>query len=265
MPVTATVKRRRIILIGYNVASGSLKNLQQQIKELRPRNTVLRIKRDSTRFVARPRDVIVAWGPCLPSLYVNQQQEQVKLIANNKLRTFEKLKEAGVSHPEWTTDDATAASWIDEGLVVVARDLLSSHSGNGIRLLGGENTHVLTHAPLYVKYKKKKHEYRVHVFNDKIIDITQKKRKAGFENRDNQIRNHQNGWVYCRENITVPQGMDALALAACNAVGLVSGAVDIIYNELENMCYVLEINTAPGIEGTTCLKYAEEIVKDIMP
>jgi hypothetical protein len=260
-----TAKRRRIILIGYNVASGSLKNLQQQIKELRPNNTVLRIKRDSNKFVARPRDVIINWGPCLPSPYVDQQQEAAKLIANNKLKTFEKLKEHYVPHPEWTTDADVAAQWVDVGLVVVARDLLSSHSGNGIRLLGGDSyTHVVTHAPLFVKYKKKKHEYRVHVFNGKVIDVTQKKRKAGFENRDNQIRNHQNGWVYCREDITLPIGIDTLALSACTAVGLNSGAVDIIYNELENQCYVLEINTAPGVEGTTCLKYAEEIVKDVM-
>ena len=47
------------------------------------------------------------------------------------------------------------------------------------------------------------------------------------------------------------------------AVGLKIGAVDIIWNELENKCYVLEINTAPGLEGTTLVKYTEAILKEI--
>ena len=174
-----------------------------------------------------------------------------------------------VSIPEWTTDKAVAQQWYDACITVVARKLLTSHSGNGISLHNGENSDLnpylvpLPNVPLYVKYKKKKDEFRVHVFNGKVIDITQKKRKAGFEGRDNQIRNHQNGWVYCRENVIPPQGIEQLALNACSAIGLNSGAVDVIYNQLENKCYVLEINTAPGVEGTTCLKYAQEIVSGI--
>ena len=47
------------------------------------------------------------------------------------------------------------------------------------------------------------------------------------------------------------------------AVGLKFGAVDLIWNELENKSYVLEINTAPGLTGATLEKYAQAIVKDI--
>jgi len=54
-----------------------------------------------------------------------------------------------------------------------------------------------------------------------------------------------------------------LALQACQALGLNSGAVDIIWNEKENKCYVLEVNTAPGIEGTTCKKYTNEIIESL--
>ena len=35
--------------------------------------------------------------------------------------------------------------------------------------------------PLYVKYKKKKAEYRVHVFDGKIMDVQQKKKRRGVE------------------------------------------------------------------------------------
>ena len=112
-------------------------------------------------------------------------------------------------------------------------------------------------------YKKKKHEYRVHVFNGEVIDITQKKKRKGAEFLDTKIRNHKNGWVYAREDITEPEDLRQQAARAMYAVGLKFGAVDLIWNELENKSYVLEINTAPGLTGATLEKYAQAIVKDI--
>ena len=47
------------------------------------------------------------------------------------------------------------------------------------------------------------------------------------------------------------------------AIDLQFGAVDIIWNEKENKCYVLEINTAPGLVGTTLTKYTEAFTKEI--
>ena len=41
------------------------------------------------------------------------------------------------------------------------------------------------------------------------------------------------------------------------------GAVDLIWNEHENKCYVLEVNSAPGIEGTTLQQYVTAFAKDI--
>ena len=48
---------------------------------------------------------------------------------------------------------------------------------------------------------KRKPEYHVHV-QGKVIDVAQK--KIGHENRDNQIRNHANGWIFARDNISPP-------------------------------------------------------------
>lgn len=259
-------KQKRIILIGYKLGSKSLRNLQASLKEDQQDRRVLRVRRTSQTYKSRPSDKIIAWGPTLPSPHVDPAQEAAKKVASNKLLSFRKFKEHGVSTPEWTTDYSTAFKWWSEDKkIVVGRTLLCSHSGKGIILYTQEDDQFdegLT-CKLYVQYKKKKHEYRVHVFQGKVIDVTQKKRKVGHENRDNQIRNHQNGWVYCREDITAPDGLCELALDACGAIGLHSGAVDIIWNALENKCYVLEVNTAPGIEGTTCKKYSNEIIESL--
>lgn len=254
----AKMKQKRIILIGYKIGSRSLKNLQTQLKEDQDERRVLRVRRTSTRYKRRVSDRIVAWGPTNPCPHVDQTQEAAKKVASDKLLSFQKFTEASVSVPDWTTDKAVAIAW---GKDYLARTLLRSHSGRGIVMVAAGETP--PNAKLYVQYKKKKHEYRVHVFQGKVVDFTQKKRKVGHENRDNQIRNHANGWIYARDNVVKPDGIDQLALNACAAIGLHSGAVDIIWNEKENKCYVLEINTAPGIEGTTCKKYTNEIIASL--
>lgn len=257
------MKKKRIILIGYKVGSKSLKNLQTNLRELQTDRKVWRVRKNSPTFRRRASDKIVSWGVTDPCPHVDQQQEIAKKLACNKLHTFEKFKEADVPHPEWTTSKAQAQAWLGEAKTVVARTLLRSHSGKGIYIFNGDNLGPPVDAPLYVLYKKKKHEFRVHVFQGSVIDVTQKKRRTGFEGRNNQIRNHQNGWVYCRENVEAPNGIETLALDACAALGLHSGAVDIIWNQHENKCYVLEINTAPGIEGTTCNKYSSKIIEGL--
>ena len=51
--------------------------------------------------------------------------------------------------------------------------------------------------------------------------------------------------------------MTVAATNAIDAIGLDFGAVDVGYDEKTNTCVVYEINTAPGIEGSTVDWYAE--------
>ena len=256
------LKQKRIIITPYKISSRSAKLLQQVLKETTDRR-VLRVRKTSPTFHPRQSDYNINWGNCFGVLWANPQQEAAKVIARNKLKTFKAFKDHGVPHPEWTINHEEANAW---NCLFVGRTLLEGHSGNGIVMFdpeypqteGGNYPAYKGSAKLYVKYKKKKHEYRVHVFNGQVIDVAQKKRKAGFENRNNQIRNHANGWIFARENITEPGDLREVAVSACNCIGLLYGAVDIIWNEKENKCYALEINTAPGIEGTTLQKYSTQ-------
>lgn len=252
------MKPKRIIITPYKMGSASAKELQQILKATTNRR-VLRVRKTSTTYKRRVSDYHINWGNCANVPWAALDQERAKAIARNKLKTFEKFKEHNICHPEWTTSSEQAVTWCQEGKEVVARTTLFGHSGQGIIMcLEHLNTAHFPLAPLYVQYKKKKNEYRVHVFNGQVIDVQQKKRRAGFEGRNNQIRNHQNGWVYCRDDIMEPQDLRTLAVSATTAIGLMYGAVDIIWNEKENKCYCLEINTAPGISGTTKEKYAEQ-------
>jgi len=120
----------------------------------------------------------------------------------------------------------------------------------------------LIRAPLYNKYVKKADEYRIHVFDGQIIDIQQKRarREVPNEEVDYQIRNSHNGWVYCRDSVRCPDICRNLALDAVSALGLTFGAVDLGYNIHGQSCVVYEVNTAPGLEGTTVEKYYEAIL-----
>ena len=178
--------------------------------------------------------------------------------AINKLETF-KLLQDNVNIPEWTTDYETAKQWEGE---IIARSILNGFGGTGIGV--HTNLDLPLDSLLYVKYKKKKKEFRVHVFNNEVIDVTQKKKRADYEGDPNpKIRNYGNGWVYCREGIEIPDDLFDEAKKAIEAIGLNFGAVDTIWNERENKSYVLEINTAPGLEGTTIESYKHAILEEL--
>jgi hypothetical protein len=230
---------------------------------------VLVVKPESQTYRQRNTDVIVNWGNSnvswrnyfLPPFTYNLPLFVAKSV--NKLKAFKRFKDEDVSHPKWTTDPEEARKFKGD---VVCRSILTGFGGAGIDIYPAAN--VPTGYKLYVEYKKKKDEYRVHIFNGKVIDVSQKKRRKGVENRDNQIRNYKNGWVYCRENIVVPEMVTDEAIKAVTVLGLDFGAADVIWNEKEQKAYVLEVNTAPGLEGTTLENYANAIsnlVQDAMP
>jgi hypothetical protein len=81
------------------------------------------------------------------------------------------------------------------------------HARPSIVVVDGGAVDNIVDAPLYVKYVPKKREFRVHTFNGNFY-VTEKKRMAVErrpENFNKYIRNHSNGWVFCREIEPVPE------------------------------------------------------------
>ena len=76
-----------------------------------------------------------------------------------------------------------------------------------------------------------------------------------------QIRNYDNGFIYGRNDIRVPKPVKKAALSAYNLFDLNFGAADVIYTENRDQGLVLEINTAPGLEGQTVVLYADAFRK----
>lgn len=216
-----------------------------------------------------PKALIVNWGnsdwdydPPKIDRVVNEPG-QLKTMSN-KLRFFQ-----AVGHikqvPEWTTEAAEAETWAGKGL---ARQKLEGSGGAGIVIW--EHGNKVPRAPLYVKYENKTHEFRVHMARGlRSIDgfypllvqrkIFQKSVKMPVP-KSWDVRNHTNGFVFVRESgYPTPDCVLQLAkdfmkehfplLHFC--------ALDVIFNEKKNRAFVLEGNTAPGLEGNTIEVYAD--------
>jgi len=199
-----------------------------------------------SKFIGRVGDKIINWGNSSGIsndrgvTYINKPSA-VKL-ASNKLATF-KMLDGHVSIPEYYTELPP----INDN-IYVARTTLYGHSGEGI-VVGASD--FLPYAPLYTKYIKKVSEYRVIVVGSRAIDTKKKLKKRDYEGeRDKYIWNHSNGYVFARDGFVLPDDVSTMAIKAVITLGLDFGAVDIIEDEDSNF-YILEVNTAFGIEGQT--------------
>lgn len=204
-------------------------------------------------------DTLINWGNTQAGAWFGVPKilntcESIKK-ATNKLEAFQFLSDDGVSVVPWTTDKVKARLWQKEdNSTIVARQKLTGHSGEGIIIV--EPHEVIPDAPLYTRYIFKEKEFRVHICGSKVIDTQRKIKDPDREVVTWKVRSHANGFIFARNNIDPDADRDELAVAACNALGLDFGAVDIIQDK-KGCYYVLEINTAPGLEGQTVERYAQ--------
>lgn len=158
----------------------------------------------------------------------------------------------------FTTSQETVKQWLEEGQTVFARTLTRASEGKGIVILS--DAAEITPAPVYTLYRKKKREYRVHVFKDQIVHVLEKRKKKGFDGEVNtKIRNTANGYVFCSDNVVEPPGIRELALKAAKVTNSDFKGVDIGFNEKLNELFVIEVNSAPGIQGTNVDRYIQAI------
>lgn len=211
---------------------------------------------------SKPR-VLLNYGstvelPRFAGKYLNHPQSVRN--SSDKISTFKLLTEAGIPTVPWTTDKDEALNWIKvDKAMVVARTLTRASEGRGAVFSSSPDD--LPNAPLYTKYVKKAAEYRVNVAFGKVINIRQKRRRKDFDGEVNNLcRTHDNGWVYCSEGVDKDnEQLRHLALNSIHYLGLDFGAVDIIYNQHYNQYYVLEVNSAPGMEGETLNNFIEAL------
>jgi len=171
--------------------------------------------------------------------------------------------------PPFTDKKDEAQAWVEAGKLVVSRTILNGHSGKGIVLCSRKNGVALPECKLHTLYVRKDEEYRVHILrprrngNEVVPFYVQKKvKRKDFEGEPNRkVRCFDNGYTYQHDNLEVPDVVKETAAKVFMASGLDFGAVDVIFVRKDNKAYVLEINTAPGLEGTSVDVYAQTFNK----
>jgi len=215
------------------------------------------VRTRNSRFTARATDLILNWGSTeRPAALADARwlnKPEAVALAVDKLRAFERMEREDVATVQFTGDRDKAAEWSERGSAVVVRRQLRGTGGAGIILRRpGES---IPDAPLYTRYFRAQDEYRLHVYRGRVFDIQHKRRRLEAD-ASNEIRNSANGWVYTREGVTCIAAAHAEAIAAVASLGLDFGAVDLKVSG-RGTVGILEVNTAPGLEGTTLNKYAE--------
>lgn len=221
---------------------------------------------DSTRTLRRS-SFLVNWG-CSRSMFEHLNKASAVGPCVNKLLFFSRIAsrmDADVRVPVWETSKQELKE--DRQNIWLARHSLFGSGGEGITVVrpGDE----IPDAPLYVEYIPKLVEFRVHAFRNLngggYETLTRQKLREtnAILDRDQRlIRNHDNGWVFglVRDEEGAAKA-EAEAKKAVAAIGLDFGAVDVIIGRDDGLAYVLEVNTAPGLEAEATLDfYATNII-----
>lgn len=250
----------KLRILPYNMTSESARDLAKYLN-------CLRVYPDRN-FVPHPSHLIINWGCSTSPVWYRRGVKMLNKpaavrVAANKLSTLTELRHAGIAVPDFTIEKHIAQNWVDNGEVVLERHTLTGNSGKGISMVRRDydSAHMeipirtrLKPAPLYTKYIEKTREFRVHVLNGEVIDyIEKKKRRTRPDNFSPYVSSVHCGWIFARRGVVHSPNVTRSAIEAVTALGLEFGAVDVAY--FNNLPFVLEVNTAPGLHGTTLVKY----------
>lgn len=249
----------------YLGTSGSVQAIANRAKE-RGIPLLIRTKRPPKNGITVNwgirKNALVAPDVGLNPLFITSEM-------TDKRRFFERVGRDSRIVPPWTRDAGEAEQW---GFPVVARFKTAASGGDGIVLWDQEAPGVPEFpagAPLYTRYIKKSHEYRCHVFKriDGVFECRRLQRKAArrgpngeLEVTNWKIRNLENGFVYVMNDGHVPSPVveaAVLQIMTDHFQDMDFCALDVIYNQHEDRAYVLEGNTAPGLDGSNVDMYLD--------
>lgn len=205
----------------------------------------------------QPGDVIICWGTSVPELdgvrVLNGLDDRI-----NKLKEIGKFLDAGVPTVQVYTEVAKPRPEL--------LPRIANHTG-------GKDLLVTPDVPDYYVIKENFiSEYRIHSFAGRSIragikipregftPVTLAEWKMGANLLHPWVRSYDGGWKVNYDGFQSTTQLRKLAHMAVKALGLTFGAVDI--GQVQGGGFkVLEVNSAPGIEGNSIASYVRAINK----
>ncbi len=201
------------------------------------------------------------------SVILNTPEAVSKAVS--KRRSYAAFKVHGVPTLEFTTDKTVAEAWLQQGVgVLCRRDGLSGGAGITFNPKGSKSC---PQSDFYTKYFPKTHEFRAHIAQGKMIDLTQKRLQNGASKPEDAesvkkiVRSLENGWVHTHQGMDIDDArrkrLEEAAVGAVAALGLDFGAVDLLLRvpstgprKGADVLAVCEVNTAPGLVNEVTLQ-----------
>lgn len=238
-----------IYIAPYKMASESARFLQALLKKRG--HKCLRIRKPRLGH----KGILVNWGK--HGKFGKTQLDVLNnplcvATARNKITCLGILQVHKVSCVPNTIYHKEAKEWQKNGKVVYERHTVTGQEGAGIKVVMPDQK-LNENVRLYTQRIPAKEEWRLHVFFDDVITWAKKMKKNGMKG-NKFVKNSENGYVYAHKVAEPDDKMKELAKKAVRLMGLDFGAVDIL-RKGDGTCYVLEVNTAPGLDTATATAY----------
>lgn len=186
-----------------------------------------------------PRVGVVCWGRGY-----NGTEPALNRAAGaaNKLQQLEAFKKAGILVPPFWRTAPTAP----EDYPLLGRSL-NHHGGLDIRLIM-QATDLKFHPGIdyFMRYVPRLREFRSWIYRRRHLGTYEKVQTKAATKVGANYRNGFSFQLVAADQL--PAGIREISSSAVEALGLDFGAVDILQGQ-DNAYYVLEVNTAPGVEG----------------
>lgn len=240
----------RLYVYPYNSASESAKLLAEAIG-------AKRIRLQNSTYQYKEGDLIINWGNSnCPYPSLNSAEALKRSI--NKLSCFRYLREQGFDAiPDyWTNASDIPAS----AFPIFCRTEVEGRDGSGIVVATSRSE--LVDAKLYTR-RVSGTEYRVTVFQGEVTDIQTKLPRNGVQTLSYDVKTYANGWGFQRKPVEkhVEEIITSLAADAIRTLGLDFAGCDIVYDMLAQRAYLLEVNSAMGLEGGALDRFASAVLR----
>jgi glutathione synthase/RimK-type ligase-like ATP-grasp enzyme len=180
----------------------------------------------------------------------------------DKLTQYKFFRKNQLNFPLFTESKEEATDWMkDLKLKIVCRTLLQGQEGHGIII--ADTPEQVVDAKVYVEYREKNREYRVNIFDGEVVNVREKLKKIGYvapEHADPRIRNIVGGYIYCIPKRIVPICVIETAIKASKITDSDIIGVDVAYDSKTEREFILEVNSAPSLEGVTVTNFADIII-----
>jgi glutathione synthase/RimK-type ligase-like ATP-grasp enzyme len=205
--------------------------------------------------------ILIRWGSLLgvasnPGKVINSKTAIAK--ASNKEAALEIFGQNGISIPK--TMNARQVTTSD--FPVLGRKVHHIAGNDIILCLQKKDLAVAvqngcTH---FTKYIPTATEFRLHVWGDQVIKISEKVLTEPERNKDPWIRNFDEGYTFMSPKTKLSGQAKGMAVDAVACLGLNFGAVDMILGD-DGLAYVLEVNSAPGLIDSSVDCYVNKMVE----